>query len=77
MPNTARDFPIRALKTSDAARYLGLSASWLRKQRARGPDDPGQPGPKFIRLEGACLYEVVDLDAWLEEAKRRSLEVAA
>jgi len=67
-----RNTPVRALKTSAAARYIGLSASWLRKQRLRGPDDPRQPGPPFIRLAGTCLYEISDLDAWLDEAKRRS-----
>jgi len=64
--------PVRALKTAAAARYLGLSASWLRKRRLRGDQDAGLPGPKFIRLHnGLCLYEVVELDRWLDDATAR------
>lgn len=69
---TSSDAPVRCLKTPEAARYLGLSPSWLRKKRLRGPDDPGSPGPPFIHIGGACLYEIVELDRWLDEAKRRS-----
>jgi hypothetical protein len=69
MSNHTLDRPIRCLKTADAARYLGLSASWLRKQRLRGPDDPARPGPQFIRTEGHCLYEVAELDRWLDELR--------
>jgi hypothetical protein len=72
MTHVSSAIPIRALKTSAAARYLGLSASWLRKQRMRGSEDPGQPGPQFIRLQGTCLYEIDELDRWLDEAKRLS-----
>lgn len=69
---TADERPVRCLKTVDAARYLGLSPSWLRKQRMRGPDDPGPAGPRFIRTAGHCLYEITALDEWLDEAKARS-----
>lgn len=61
--------PVRALKTTAAARYIGLSPSWLRKRRLRGDHDVGLQGPKFIRLEnGLCLYEVAELDRWLDDA---------
>jgi hypothetical protein len=63
------DRPVRCLKTADAARYLGLSASWLRKQRLRAPHDPGRPGPSFIRTSGHCLYEIAELDRWLDEQR--------
>jgi predicted DNA-binding transcriptional regulator AlpA len=59
--------PRRALRTTDAARYLGVSASLLRKMRARGPDDPRGAGPAYIRLSPSLIvYEIAALDSWLE-----------
>jgi hypothetical protein len=59
--------PRRALRTTDAARYLGVSASLLRKMRARGPDDPLGAGPAYIRLSPSLIvYEIAALDSWLE-----------
>jgi hypothetical protein len=59
--------PRRALRTTDAARYLGVSASLLRKMRGRGPDDPLGVGPVYIRLSPSLIvYEIAALDSWLE-----------
>lgn len=59
--------PRRALRTTDAARYLGVSPSLLRKMRARGPDDPLGAGPAYIRLSPSLIvYEIAALDQWLE-----------
>jgi predicted DNA-binding transcriptional regulator AlpA len=59
-----------ALKTPEAAAYLGISSSMLRSLRLRGPDDPGRPGPEFARLSANCVvYRIADLDAWLESRK--------
>ena len=59
--------PRRALRTTDAARYLGISPSLLRKMRARGPDDPLGLGPEYVRLSPSLIiYEIAMLDAWLE-----------
>lgn len=59
--------PRRALRTTDAARYLGISASLLRKMRARGPADPLGRGPAYIRLSPSLIvYEISVLDAWLD-----------
>jgi hypothetical protein len=64
--------PRRALRTTHAAVYLGLSASLLRKLRARGPSDPGDKGPDFIKVSSnVVLYEISALDAWLDA--RRTL----
>lgn len=57
----------RALRTTDAARYLGVSASLLRKMRARGPADPLGLGPAYIRLSPSLIvYEIAALDTWLD-----------
>ena len=65
--------PRRALRTTDAARYLGISPSLLRKLRSRGQDDPRGQGPAFIRLSAALIvYDIANLDAWLDRHARRS-----
>lgn len=55
------------LRAPAAADYLGLSASTLAKMRLRG-DGPlyMKAGPRVV------LYDVADLEAWLESRKRRS-----
>jgi hypothetical protein len=59
--------PRRALRTTDAARYLGVSPSLLRKMRSRGPADPLGVGPAYIRLSPSLIvYEIAALDSWLE-----------
>ena len=63
--------PRRALKPPEAARYVGLSASLLRKMRARGPDDPGDRGPAYIRVAPTIVvYEIAELDRWLDAHRR-------
>jgi hypothetical protein len=66
--------PRKALPTTDAARYLGVSASLLRKMRSRGSEDPLGPGPAFIKLSPSLIvYPIAELDAWLDgHARRRS-----
>lgn len=52
----------RILRTSDAAAYVGLSASALEKMRCRGG------GPEFVRLGPRAVgYRVEDLDAWVDD----------
>ena len=64
--------PRRALRTTEAARYLGVSPSLLRKMRSRGRDDPLGPGPSFIRLSPSLIvYEIASLDAWLDAFANR------
>jgi predicted DNA-binding transcriptional regulator AlpA len=71
--NTPNAVPRRALRTTPAAQYLGISASLLRKMRMRGSEDPLDPGPKFIRVSPALvLYDVAELDAWLDRHRARS-----
>jgi hypothetical protein len=57
----------RAMRTADAAKYLGISATYMRKLRTIAPDDPQPKGPAFRKLSyNIVLYEVAALDAWLE-----------
>jgi hypothetical protein len=64
--------PRRALRTSAAAQYLGVSPSLLRKKRLQGPGDPQAPGPAYIQLSPSLIvYTIADLDAWLDAHPRR------
>ncbi len=61
----AREAP-RKLRVSDAANFLGLSASTLNKLRVYGG------GPAFAKLGRAIVYDLRDLDAWAEARKHHS-----
>jgi hypothetical protein len=61
-------------RTSAAARYCTLrgrptSAATLRKLRLKGPEDPGNHGPPFLRDPDSthCLYEGNGLNCWVDE----------
>jgi hypothetical protein len=67
--------PRRSLKTAAAAKYLGVSTALLRKLRLRGSDDPGYPGPEFIKLTPSLIvYEISALDRWLDKHRMPSAE---
>ncbi len=51
------------LNAKDAAEYLGLSADTLRYWRYEGT------GPQSYRLGRHTFYDIVDLDAWVDEQK--------
>lgn len=63
---TAPDLPKRRLRTKAAADYLGLSKSTLEKKRVTGD------GPVHAALGRVVVYDVEDLDEYVEERKRRS-----
>ena len=52
--------PVRCLSKEEAARYLGIGVTLLVELDV--------PAIKFGRR---CVYDVLDLDAWLEEYKQR------
>lgn len=54
------------LRTADAAKHLGLSASTLNKWRVDGR------GPRFVKLGRSVCYRLTDLDSWLAEHVRSS-----
>ncbi len=56
----------QVLTTSEAARYLGLSASTLNRWRCYGT------GPKYLKLGRAVRYRADELDAFLEAKLLRS-----
>lgn len=67
--------PCAKLTAKQAARYLGVSESLLRKWRAE------HYGPMFYRPTDApncpVLYEVTDLDMFVAQRKRKAAQSAA
>ncbi|MEQ1945175.1 helix-turn-helix domain-containing protein [Mesorhizobium sp. VNQ89] len=59
------------LRTDQAAKYTGTSASTLNKLRLTGG------GPTYIKLGRTVVYDITDLDAWLDAHRRKSTSVAA
>ena len=56
----------KTLNEKDAACYIGLSVSFLRKRRCEGNREGQTPGPAFIKAGRSVRYRLADLDAWLE-----------
>ncbi len=56
----------KRLNVRNAADYVGLSKSYLDKARSAGG------GPKYIKLGNRVVYDLNDLDAWIDENRRRS-----
>lgn len=55
------------LTTPDAARLLGVSASYLNQSRLRGD------GPAYVKISPTCVrYRRGDLDAWVASRTVRS-----
>src|ERR1035437_9024237 len=50
----------RGLSRKQAAAYLGIGITLLAEQ-----------GVPFLQIGRRCIYDRVDLDAWLDEYKRR------
>ena len=50
--------PVRCLSKEQASIYLGIGVTLL-----------AQLGVPFVRLGRRCVYDRVDLDAWLEDTK--------
>ncbi len=58
--------PSRLLTEAEGAMHLRVSRSFLAKKRCTGG------GPRFCKIGRRVLYDVADLDAYAEQAKRRS-----
>ena len=56
-----------ALRSPEAALYVGMSESFMRQARIYG-DLPGRtPGPPYVKVGRSVRYLVTDLEAWLAE----------
>lgn len=72
MNNEAQiDQSSNVLTEKDAAKYIGMSRSFLRQDRMNGFRKRRTNGPVFIRVGRNIRYHLADLDAWLDERRIR------
>jgi predicted DNA-binding transcriptional regulator AlpA len=66
--NTNESTPItkRALSELEAARYIGMSRSYLAQSRMEGLRDSRTQAPPFIKIGRSVRYLREDLDSWLD-----------
>lgn len=57
---------VRRLRTMDAAAYCGSTKSTFEKYRLTGE------GPVYSKIGRVVVYDLADLNAWLDSKKRRS-----
>jgi excisionase family DNA binding protein len=55
-----------SLTEAQAAAYLGISVSSIRKSRMNGTRDNHLPPPPFVKLGRRVIYREADLHAYLE-----------
>ncbi|WP_206054868.1 helix-turn-helix transcriptional regulator [Nitrosococcus wardiae] len=67
----------RALSDREAAVYIGMSVAFLRQDRLNGHREGRTPGPRWIKIGRSVRYLREDLDAWLEQLKKRAVPVGA
>jgi excisionase family DNA binding protein len=65
---TLMETSVRLFTEKEAARYIGMSQSFLARARMVGDKDM----PVFLKLGRAVRYRLSDLDAWLESRVRHS-----
>jgi hypothetical protein len=54
-------------KEKEAANYLGVSESYLRKSRCEGIRERKTPAPPFVRIDGGIFYRLTDLQDWVDK----------
>lgn len=57
----------RAFSEIQAAKYIGMSRSFLAQSRMDGKRDNRTPAPPFIKIGRSVRYIKDDLDAWLNQ----------
>lgn len=62
----------RLVRSEVAAPYVGWSQSTLSKKRLAGGDD----SPPYYKVGRLCMYDLDELDAWLQARRRRSTSEA-
>lgn len=56
----------RCLTEKEAANYIGMSVSFLRRDRMEGVIGNRTPGPKWLKIGRSVRYLKEELDRWLE-----------
>ncbi len=66
MNNEVRIEQVEILTEDEAAKYIGMSKSFLNADRSNGPRKKRTKGPVFLKLGRSIRYRKVDLDEWLK-----------
>lgn len=56
----------RVLSELEAAKYIGMSRSFLAQSRMQGNRENRTPAPPFIKIGRSVRYLIDDLDLWLD-----------
>jgi len=59
------NIPKRAFNESESSYYLSVSVPLMRKLRREGN------GPKYLKIGSRVLYDVKDLDKFLDKCKKK------
>lgn len=57
----------RLFTEAEAARYLGMSRSYLRQDRMNGRFKNRTPGPEYCRFGSMIRYTKKELDKWIDD----------
>lgn len=60
----------RALNEIEAARYIGMSRSYLAQARMDGYVGNRTDAPRFIKIGRSVRYLLEDLDNWLNDQQK-------
>lgn len=66
MTNEVRIEQIEILTENEAAKYIGMSQSFLNADRSNGHRKNRTKGPVFLKLGRSIRYRKTDLDEWLK-----------
>ena len=58
------------LNEPEAAKYIGMSRSFLRQDRMNGQRDKHTAGPAWLKIGRSIRYLKSDLDEWLEHCRQ-------
>jgi len=61
---------VRLMGEAEAARYLGMSRSFLRQSRMDGNRNGRTPAPPWIQIGRTVRYDTEDLDRWIVEHRQ-------
>jgi len=63
----------RMMQTAEAAKFLGVSVSWLKALRTQGAVGGRRTGPPFSKISyKVTLYDLEDLEAWVRDKRNAS-----
>ena len=57
----------KAISEKEAAKYIGMSESFLRHSRMNSYREGRTPGPPYVKIARSVRYLTEDLDQWLQE----------